>query len=233
MPNSCKFYKILETSNYDITIDSDNQTKVLQRILNQISTNLTLQDDLFQSKLDLRNFSAELVQQAYDFYLKSIFSPPEYVSYLRYFYWSLFAEEQSLQTIIRVLLSNLRQKSVFNKELNFLKLLDKQNDFQFKYILQLLMTTLDFDNVENCPLSRSNKSTCLSDLHKSIGRKITFGSFWKFIIFTVEKKDQSLSNILASKQDRWFQRDYYKESHQFVLKGFCHQKMKFSSMIIW
>ena len=127
--------QILGSENYNATLNITTQVQIFQSILDSISEDTNLEDDTFQAKRNLSRISDELILKAYNFYLQSLYSPPRSVENLKHFYGEL--SFTIVQSAIRVLLNNLRKKSVFNTEQHLLKLIDKQFPLKFEHILQL------------------------------------------------------------------------------------------------
>ena len=83
-------WKIMGVENYDMEINSTIQSLVLEELLYKIPPVRTLEDDLLQAKRNLSGLNVELIQQAYDFYLQLVYSPPYKCRYVNQFYWDIF-----------------------------------------------------------------------------------------------------------------------------------------------
>ena len=153
-------------------LTTSQHKQVLQSILDVTFPNMTLKDDLILAKRNITSLEDDLVQQAYNFYLTTVMIEPKSVYNFRYFFGGFCRYLRKTQTIVRLLFNNLKMKSVFNREQNLLKLIDKRIfKLRFQQILSFFMTTSDLNNLENCPLSLINKTSCLwEDTNMKLGR---------------------------------------------------------------
>ena len=138
-------------------------------MLERMGSTRNLNDPILTKKRKISSLSDQDIQQAYDFYLRTIYTPPAYVAKIISFYEGLSTSGLfSVSTIFKFLIYNLKVKSVFNKEQHMLKMMERLVSFRFEKLVQLLMTPTDFSHVENCPLSSKSNSTCVKEIYEPL-----------------------------------------------------------------
>ena len=102
-----------------------------------------------------------MFQRAFDFYLLLIFLPPKQAGDVRGFYFILYPQF-TIEQLIKVLINNLKPKTITNFEKEILKLIERELNYQFKFeeILKQMMSTDDFNVRENCPFRSNDSRTC-------------------------------------------------------------------------
>ena len=165
-------YDVLGEENYEDLkeyIGTKDKEKILQSMLERMGSMRNLKDPILTKKRKISCISDQAIQQAYDFYLRTIYTPPGYVAKIILFYEGLSASGLfSVSTIMKFLIYNLKVKSVFNKEQHMLKMMEMLTNFRFEKLVQLLMTPADFTHLENCPLSSRSNSTCVKESYEPL-----------------------------------------------------------------
>ena len=109
-----------------------------------------------------KDISKEMFQRAFDFYLLVIFLPPKQAGDVRGFYDNILYHQFTIEQLIKVLINNLKPKTITNFEKEILKLIERELNYQFKFeeILKQMMSTDDFNVRENCPFRSNDSRTC-------------------------------------------------------------------------